>query len=157
MARILDGLLNQGFQLLGLNAVVAQSMALQGQLGGAKALFDQVLASEPDQVEALRGRSALEARTGQSKQAIIDAQRLVTINPKAGEDRLLLAQGYLAARNGRDVRRTLWQAFQELPDDERVFAALKSVLATTGDTDGAQRLNEELADRRVTSLSKELL
>jgi predicted Zn-dependent protease len=141
----------------GWNAAVAQALALQGQVAEAKKLFDLVLSREPDQVEALRGRSALEARTGAAKQAIIDAQRLVTITPNTGEDRLLLAQAYLAARNGRQVRRTLWEAFQELPNDERVFSALKSVLASTGDKDGVQRLNDEIADRRSQELTKELI
>jgi predicted Zn-dependent protease len=141
----------------GWNAAFAQSLALQGHDQEAKILFDQVLDREADQVEALRGRSALEARTGLTRQAIVDAQRLVTISPKTGEDRILLAQAYLAARNGDEVRRTLWRAFQELPDDERVFAALRSVLASTGDQEGEQRLNDELADRRTTQLTKELM
>jgi tetratricopeptide (TPR) repeat protein len=139
------------------NAVVAQSLALQGRFPDAKKLFDLVLDDEPDQVDALRGRSALAARTGLSRLAINDAERLVTINPKSGEDRLLLAQAYLAARNGKQVRRTLWNAFQDLPDDERVFAALRSVLASTGDQDGARRLEEEVADRRTSTLTKELI
>jgi len=141
----------------GWNAAVAQSMVLQGQIAEAKKLFDAVLDREPDQVEALRGRSALESRTGQAKQAVIDAERLVTISSKTGEDRLLLAQAYLAAGRAKEVRRTLWQAFQELPEDERVFAVLKSVLASTRDKEGEQRLNDELADRRTTKLTKELI
>ena len=132
-------------------------MALQGQTEDAKKLFDMVLDREPDQIDALRGRSALETRTGLTRQAALDGQRLITISPKTGEDRLLLAQAYLAARNANEVRRTLWEAFQELPDDERVFAALKSVLASTGDLEGAQRLNDEIADRRTTKLTKELM
>jgi tetratricopeptide (TPR) repeat protein len=139
------------------NAAVAQSLALRGRLSEAKTLFDQVLDREPDQVDALRGRSALEAHTGLARQAIMDAQRLVTISPKTGEDRLLLAQAYLAAGKKEEVRRTLWEAFQELPDDERVYGALKSVLASTGDTEGEQRLNDELADRRTRMLTKELI
>ncbi|HEU4695743.1 MAG TPA: tetratricopeptide repeat protein [Sphingomicrobium sp.] len=141
----------------GWNAAVAQSLALQGQLADARKLFDLVLSREPDQVDALRGRSALEARTGAAKQAVIDAQRLVTITPKTGEDRLLLAQAYLAARNGTQVRRTLWDAFQELPDDERVSSALRSVLASTGDKEGVQRLDDEVSDRRSQKLTKELI
>jgi predicted Zn-dependent protease len=139
------------------NAVFAQSLALQGQLREAKSLFDLVLDREPDQSEALRGRSSLEAQNGMTKQAIIDAQRLVTISPGTGEDRLLLAQAYLADGNRNEVRRTLWEAFQELPNDERVYSALKNVLASTGDTDAQRRLDEEAADRRTSKLTKELI
>jgi len=132
-------------------------MALQERAADAKTLFDQVLDEEPDQVEALRGRSALEARTGQAKQAVIDALRLVTISPGTGEDRLILAQAYLAAGNRREVRRTLWQAFQDIPEDERVYSALKSVLASTGDHDSLRRVDQEIADRRISNLTKELI
>ena len=65
------------------------------------------------------GAHASKPRTGAAKQAVIDAQRLVTISPDSAPDRLLLAHAFLAAHNGEAVRRTLWQAFQDLPDDER--------------------------------------
>ena len=139
------------------NAVLAQALALQGRSGEAKRLFDQVLDREADQVEALKGRSALEAKVGQTKQAVIDAQRLVTIAPGSGEDRVLLAQAYLAAGSGDQVRRTLWRAFRDLPDDERVFSALKSVLASTNDADGLRRLNDEFDDGRKVKLMKDLV
>ena len=139
------------------NAVLAQAMALQGQLAPARQLFDQVLEREPDQVDALRGRSALEARTGMAKQAVIDAQRLVSVTPDTGEDRLLLAEAYAAAGSKGDVGRTLWEAFQDLPDDERVRAALRVMLASSGDADGQRRLDEEYADRKMTRLTKELV
>ena len=139
------------------NAVFAQALALQGKAGDARQLFDLVLQREPDQVDALRGRIGLNVRTGGAKQAVVDAQRLVTISPDSGQDRLLLAQAYLSAGNRDEVRRTLWQAFQDLPGDERVLSALKSVLASTGDTDGERRLDEEYKDRRVAKMTKELV
>lgn len=139
------------------NAVFAQALALQGRSAEAKQLFDMVLDREPDQAEALRGRSALEAKSGLTRQAVIDAQRLVTIEPNSGEDRLLLAQSYLAAGNRQEVQRTLWQAFQDLPDDERVFSALRSVLASTGDVEGQRRVEAEFNDRRMAELTKELV
>lgn len=139
------------------NAVLAQSMALQGRTSDAMRLFGQVLAREPDQREALRGRSALEAQIGPTKQAILDAQRLVTIAPDSGEDRVLLARAYLAAHNGDEVRRTLWQAFRDLPEDERVFSALHSVLVSTNDVDGQRRLSDEFADHRRSTLMKDLV
>jgi predicted Zn-dependent protease len=139
------------------NAVLAQSMALQGRTMDAMRLFNQVLDREPDQREALRGRSALEARIGPTKQAILDAQRLVTISPNSGQDRVLLARAYLAAHNGDEVRRTLWDAFRDLPDDERVFSALRSVLVSTNDAEGQRRLTDEFNDRRRSTLMKDLV
>jgi tetratricopeptide (TPR) repeat protein len=138
------------------NAVIGQSMALQGRLADAKQLFDRVLQVEPDQLDALRGRSTLESRAGMPREAVVDAQRLVSASPNTGEDRLLLAQAFLAAGNKREVIRTLWQAFQDLPEDERVLAALKSALVSTGDLDGVRRLNDEFADQRKAKLVKDL-
>lgn len=139
------------------NAVIAQSLALQGRPAEAKQLFDRVLQAEPDQLDALRGRSALEAKTGMTREAVVDAQRLVSATPNTGDDRLLLAQAFLAAGNRRGVTRTLWQAFQDLPEDERVLAALKSVLVSAGDLDGERRLTEEFADQRKSKLVKDLV
>jgi tetratricopeptide (TPR) repeat protein len=139
------------------NAVLAQSLALQGRTGEAMRMFNLVLDREPDQREALRGRSALEARIGPTKQAILDAQRLVTIDPNSGEDRVLLARAYLAAHNGDEVRRTLWDAFRDLPEDERVFSALRSVLVSTNDAEGQRRLTDEFNDRRRSTLMKDLV
>jgi predicted Zn-dependent protease len=91
-----------------------------------------------------------------TKQAVIDAQRLVIINPKSGKDRLLLAQVYRASGNRKEVLRTLWEAFQDLPEDEMVVSALQEALVSAGDADGKQRLTEEYADRRKATLTKEL-
>lgn len=139
------------------NAVFAQSLALQGRTAEAKRLFDTVLRVEPDQTQGLRGRSALASRIGLGKQAVLDAQRLVTLRPDSGQDRLLLARAFLASGNKREVLRTLWQSFQELPDDERVYAALRSVLISTGDVDGQRRLEDEFADRRNSVLTKDVI
>ena len=139
------------------NAVIAQSMALQGRVADAKQLFDRVLQAEPDQLDALRGRSALESRAGMPREAVVDAQRLVSASPNTGEDRLLLAQAFLAAGKQKEVTRTLWQAFQDLPEDERVLGALKSVLISSGDLDGVRRLNDEFADQRKAKLVKDLV
>jgi hypothetical protein len=81
----------------------------------------------------------------------------VTISPDSAEDRLILARAYLVAGNRNEVRRTLWDAFQALPDDERIFSALKSVLVSTGDADGQRRLTDEFNDGRTARLMKELV
>jgi predicted Zn-dependent protease len=138
------------------NAVFAQSMAQQGKLTDAKRLFDLILDREPDQAEALRGRSRIEARSGRSKQAIIDAQRLVTVNPDSAQDRLLLVQAYTSSGNKREAMRTLWDAFQDIPGNDRIYSALRSALGATADSDAERRLAEEFADRKKATLTKEL-
>ena len=77
-----------------------------------------------------------------NRQAIVDAQRVVSVTPKTGAKTVCYSPGLISQRatSPCSVRRTLWDAFQDLPDDERVFAALKSVLVSTEDLDGARRL-----------------
>ena len=131
------------------------SLGASGNTAEAKRLFDLVLDREPDQAEALRGRSTLEARSGQSKQAIIDAEPLVTVSSDNAEDRLILAQAYQASNNKREVLRTLWDAFQDFPAGLSGRSAPRSALASTGDADGARRLSEEFADRKKAKLTKD--
>jgi predicted Zn-dependent protease len=138
------------------NAVVAESLARLGQANAAMRLFNEVLETEPDQVEALRGRSALQAKAGLYRQSIADAQRLVSGEPESARDRLILADAFASAGRKDDLRRTLWDAFQDMPDDDRVFSALNRVLVAQGDLDAARRLAEERSDRSMQNLSQNL-
>jgi hypothetical protein len=63
----------------------------------------------------------------------------------------------MAAGKRDEARRTLWDAFQDLPDDDTVFAALRRLLLSNGDADGAARLADERVDRRLDELSQEIL
>jgi tetratricopeptide (TPR) repeat protein len=137
------------------NAVYAQALDAMRQSAQALNLYDQVLQAEPDQVDALKGRSLLFARMGRGRQAIADAQRLVSAEPNSGRDRLILAEVFTAAGKPNEARRTLWDAFQDLPNDDRVFAALKRLLLSKGDLDGARRLDDERVDHRYQTLSQE--
>jgi tetratricopeptide (TPR) repeat protein len=139
------------------NAVLAQALDAMRQGGQALDLYNLVLQTEPDQVDALRGRSILFARMGRGRQAIADAQRLVSAEPNSGRDRLVLADAFTTAGKGDEARRTLWDAFQDLPNDDKVFAALRRLLLSKGDADGATRLADERVDRRLDELSQELL
>jgi predicted Zn-dependent protease len=139
------------------NAVFAQALDAMRQSTQALRLYDLVLQTEPDQVDALEGRSELFARSGRGRQAIADAQRLVSAEPNSGQNRLVLAQAFTAAGKPDETRRTLWDAFQDLPDDDRVFAALEGLLLSKGDQDGARRLGDERIDRRFETLAQELV
>lgn len=139
------------------NAVLAQALDATRQNRQALDLYNLVLQIEPDQADALRGRSVLFARVGRGRQAVADAQRLVSAEPNSGRDRLVLADAFAAAGKAREARRTLWDAFQDLPDDDKVFAALSRLLLSNGDADGARRLADERVDRRLDELSQELV
>jgi tetratricopeptide (TPR) repeat protein len=138
------------------NAVYAQALDASDQTAQAFALYNMVLQVETDQVDALAGRTMLFARTGHGREAIADAERLVSAEPNSGSDRLILANAFNAAGKRDEMRRTLWDAFQTLPDDDSVFAALRQQLLASGDVDGARRLNDERVDRRFQALQHEL-
>jgi predicted Zn-dependent protease len=137
------------------NAVLGDAWLRSGNLQGAKSRFDAVLAFDPGNATALRGRSELELRTGNSAAAIVDAQKLVTVLPSSSRDRLLLVRSYLAAGNAKWADRTLWAAFQEIPADERIYAALQAT--KRGDSEGLRDLQEEFLRQRDTRLNRGLL
>ncbi|MFL6720881.1 MAG: hypothetical protein ACJ8FT_03630, partial [Sphingomonas sp.] len=137
------------------NAVVADALSRMGNIGGAKARFDAVLAFDPGNATALRGRSELELRTGSASAAVLDAQKLVTVLPNSGRDRLLLAHAFAAAGNKAWMERTLWSAFQDIPADETILAALQST--RKGSPEALKDLDAEFARQRDRMLNGGLL
>ena len=136
------------------NSVIAEYLALTGHQEQAKQLFDAILALEPDHVGALRGRINLEIRTHRTKAAIIDAQRLVSVTPQTTRDRLLLAEVYAAAGDGRQFDRTLWNAFHELPANFDLYEALRDHVGKTQGEQAAQAVDAEFQQQRDVSLSR---
>jgi predicted Zn-dependent protease len=114
-----------------------------------------VLAFDPGNPTALRGRAELEMRTHQGATAVIDAQKLVASLPQSDRDRLLLAQAYASAGNATWADRTLWQAFHDLPRDEKIFTAL--VQAKKGDAEATRQLQEEFDRERDEAIGRGLI
>jgi tetratricopeptide (TPR) repeat protein len=137
------------------NAVLGDALARSGNPTAAKARFDAVLAFDPGNATALRGRAELALRTGKAPAAVLDAQKLVTVLPNSGDDRVLLARAFAAAGNRPWMERTLWSAFQDIPADEHIFAALQAL--RKGDPDAANELNAEFARQRDNKLNRGLL
>lgn len=137
------------------NAVVAEALSRSGNISAAKARFDAVIAFDPGNATALRGRADLELRSGNAATAVLDAQKLVTVLPSNPGDRLLLARAFDAAHNRPWMERTLWAAFQDIPGNERILAALQS--ANKGDPDAMEHLNAEFARQRDNRLNRGLL
>jgi predicted Zn-dependent protease len=126
-----------------------------GNLGAANARFDAVLAFDPGNASALRGRAELQLRLHNPQAAIVDAQKLTTVLPNSASDRLLLARSYAAAGNKAWFDRTLWSAFQDIPADEKLLAALETT--KKGDPDATRQLQEEFDRQRDAKLSRGLL
>jgi tetratricopeptide (TPR) repeat protein len=137
------------------NAVLGDALSRSGNLAAAKARFDAVLAFDPGNATALRGRSELELRTGNAAGAVLDAQKLVTVLPNSADDRLLLARAFGAAGNRRWMERTIWSAFQDVPANEHILAALQSI--KKGDGDALAEINAEFARQRNNLLNRGML
>ena len=128
------------------NAVLADAWMCLGNIGAAKSRLDAVLAFDPGNATALRARAELELRTGHSAAAVVDAEKLVTVDPNSDRDRLLLARSYAAAGNDSWVDRTLWRAFQDIPADEKIYAALQA--RKSNDPEALHELQEEFDRQR---------
>lgn len=142
---------------LSLNSVIATSLALKGERAEAKRLFDAILSREPDHVYALRGRINVEITTGNAKGAISDAQRLVSIEPDNARDRLLLARAFAAAGDSRQVDRTLWDAFHEIPADFETYEALRAHVQRTAGADDVRAVDEEFQQQRDVALARDFI
>ena len=136
------------------NAVLGSALTRTGDFPAAQSRLDAVIAFDPGNATALRGRAELELRTGRADDAVIDAQKLVTVLPASAGDRLLLARCFAAAGKPDWARRTLWSAFQDIPGDERIYAALAAM--RKGDPDGMAELQEEFARQRDADLNRGL-
>lgn len=137
------------------NAVYANSLARLGKIAEAKSRFDAVIAFDPGNATALRGRTELQLKTGNAAGAITDAQKLVTVVPDSAPDRLLLARAFAAAGNDGWVRRTLWAAFQDIPAEPSLFLALART--RKGDAEGLRELRAEFVRQRDAKLTRGLL
>lgn len=137
------------------NAVLAGALAGMGNSQAARLRFDAVLAFDPGNASALRGRAELALRTGDARGAIVYAEKLVTVLPNSAEDRLLLSHSYAAAGNAAWANRTLWRAFQDIPADEKIFAALEAT--KSGNPDATRELQGEFDRQRDQKLTGGML
>jgi predicted Zn-dependent protease len=137
------------------NAVLGDAWVRLGQLIPAKTRLDSVLAFDPGNASALRGRVELELRMHNVRAAVADAQKLTTVLPNSPSDRLLLARCFAASGNQAWVERTLWSAFQDIPANEKLLAALEST--RKGDPDATRELLEEFDRQRDAKLSRGLI
>lgn len=142
---------------MSVNSVIATSLALRGDRARAKQIFDAILAHEPDHVYALRGRTSLGIATGNGKAAILDAQRLVSVEPNSARDRILLARAYAAAGDSREADRTLWDAFHEIPGDFDAYETLRARVQSIGDEAALSSLDEEFKHQRDDVLGREFI
>jgi predicted Zn-dependent protease len=137
------------------NAVLADALSRTGNAAAAKSRLDAVIAFDPGNATALRARVELQLRTGRNAEAVRDAEKLVTVVPTSAGDRLLLAKAYAAAGNQRWAERTLWTAFNDIPANDGVYAALKAT--KSGNAEALADLQAEFEKQRDAKVRKVLL
>ena len=137
------------------NAAAAEALGLTGQHGAAVKRFGDVLAYDPGNAMALRGQSKLLLRMGRPKDAIVGAEKLVTVAPEMADDRLLLARVFVAAGDPAQAQRTLWDAFRDIPGNERIYGALAQL--TRANPDQRVTLQQEFARQTATKIGQGLL
>jgi len=137
------------------NAIAGDALSRAGQAAAAKGRYDAVLAFDPGNATALRGRAELELRTGNPAAALVDAQKLVTVLPNSADDRLLLARAFAANKNSEWAERTLWTAFHDIRANSHVLAALRS--AKKGNAEALAQIDAEFARQRDNRLNREFL
>lgn len=137
------------------NSLIAETLMLRGQYREAKRIFDAVLAKEPDHVHALRGRINLEIRMNAARAAITDAQRLVSVSPRSARERLLLARAFASAGDQRQVDRTLWDAFHEIPANFLLYEALRMHVVKSGGAEAAARVDAEFRQQQDDDLVRD--
>jgi predicted Zn-dependent protease len=139
----------------GANAVAAEALGLSGKSIEARKRFGEVLAFDPGNPVALRGRAKLLLRLGNAKEAISDAEKLVTVSPATAADRLLLARAYTAAGDAQQAQRTLWDAFHAIPANEQIYGALLHLARS--DADSRLALKDEFTRQTATKIDQGLL
>jgi Flp pilus assembly protein TadD len=130
------------------NALYGEALAATNQVSQGLERLNAVLRVDPANTDALRGRASLRSRTGEHKLAIEDAQKLVAADRGSAEARLFLARTYTTAGQDDDARRTLWDAFHDIPAERSIFEALRPFVLRSGDPRAAQLLSEEFNDQR---------
>lgn len=136
------------------NALYAAALVRSGRIPEGSARLDETLRIDGNNREALRARATLRSASGNHKQAIEDAQKLVAADRESAAGRLLLARIYGAAGEGDNLRRALWDGFHEVPDNRAIYDALKPLVAKSDGPQAAERLSKEFYDKRNQQLTR---
>jgi hypothetical protein len=90
-----------------------------------------------------------------ARAAVTDAQRLVSVSPRSARERLLLARAYAAAGDQRQVDRTLWDAFHEIPADFLLYEALRAHVVKSDGAEAATRVDAEFRQQQDVELARD--
>lgn len=129
-------------------AVYAEALAAGGRREQASTLLNAVLAFDGSNIFALRARTDLHLAAGRAGAALTDARRLVGESPTVAEDRLRLANCYVALGQPVQAESVYWQAFNEIPGNPAIYGELKAFLRRSGKADATASLDRRFAEQQ---------
>lgn len=129
-------------------AVLAHARAAQGRSDEAEKMLNEVLAFDATNIVALRGRADLYLEAGRTNEALVDAQRLVSENPRSPEDRLRLVQAYERRGDKLLAEQELWRAFGDVPASPLLYERLKRQLRRDKRYDAVVSLEQRYSQQR---------
>lgn len=138
------------------NGLHAAAVGQTGDPRAALARLDEALTVDTNQADALRARALLRAKTGNFAGAQEDAKKLVATKREASSSWLLLAAIQRAGKQEDAARRTLWDAFHELPANRVIYRELSDLVTRAEGPQAGQRLAEEFRDQRSDQLTRNL-
>lgn len=151
--KVLGDMTGRGYGPDTLNAWAAYATAIgdQGNMKGAAAVLEQILAADENHPRALIARSRLRFAGGDVTAAISDARRVVSDDATNATARLLLARYFTARKDTVLAQSTLRQGVLADPVNTRVIAALVQYLLERGQKDQAANVLTELANAATVS------
>lgn len=130
------------------HALLGAALAQVGKPQEGLRRLDAVLTFDERNVDALRGRAEARSRMGAHRQAIEDAQKVVAADRSSPFAHLLLARIHVSSGDSDGARRSLWNAFHDLPGERIIFEALMPLVQRADGTEAARRLSQEFNDQR---------
>jgi len=114
-----------------------QALLDEGEYEQAVEAFTEVLDDNPDNVDALVGRSRAYGQLGDPQQALVDAKRAVALAPESGEAYMARGLALLAAGSTEDGIADMEQAAALDPDNAEIFFTQAEVYIVLGEIDRA--------------------
>lgn len=132
--------------------VAARVYEDRGQHAKAMELTDQILASQPNNPDAILVRDRALIGTNQADKAEPELENLVKNNPRLNDARLQLASIYVGQKNFDKARTEYEFLASQTPPDIRGLIGLQTVKLNTGKGEDAIQTLQDLVDKNPTIL-----
>lgn len=140
----LDQLAGEGARGMGAAAAIVRTRLAQGDIEGARAYAREVLAANPDDVNARFLMASVQAVTGEVDAARAALRELAAAAPQDPRIWLALYNVHAAQEETAEARQALRDGLAASPDNLQLNWALAGVLERDGDVEGAIAIYERL-------------